>query len=188
MPFEQHPRTATSLTLVARTEGEPLALADTFREIVRGADPGVPVRATTMTDAVSIAVATPRFRTILVGAFAALALVLAMAGVYGVMAYAVSRRTSEIGVRMAMGAAAPDILKLVMRQGLQLAAVGVVVGCAMALALGQLLRGMLFAVTPADPVALVAVPIVLLLTAAAATAVPALRASRVDPIHALRSE
>jgi putative ABC transport system permease protein len=188
MPFEQHPRTATSLTLVARTEGEPLALADTFREIVRGADPGVPVRATTMTDAVSIAVATPRFRTTLVGAFAALALVLAMAGVYGVMAYAVSRRTSEIGVRMAMGAAAPDILKLVMRQGLRLAAAGIVVGCAMALALGQLLRGMLFAVTPADPVALVAVPIVLLLTAAAATAVPALRASRVDPIHALRSE
>jgi putative ABC transport system permease protein len=136
----------------------------------------------------STAVATPRFRTLLVGIFAALALVLAMAGVYGVMAYAVSRRTSEIGVRIAMGANRPAILRLVMGQGLQLAALGIVIGCALAVVLSQALRGMLFAIAPTDPLVFVTVPILLLATAAAATAVPALRASRVDPIQALRAE
>ena len=132
--------------------------------------------------------ATPRFRTLLIGAFAALALVLAIAGVYGVMAYAVSRRTAEIGVRMAMGARPADILRLVMWQGLQLAATGTALGCGLAYGLAQLLRGMLFAVAPADPVVFMGVPAALILTAAAATAIPALRASRVDPMTALRAD
>jgi putative ABC transport system permease protein len=108
--------------------------------------------------------------------------------VYGVMAYAVSRRTSEIGVRMAMGAASADILRLVMAQGLRLALTGIAIGCALAYGLSQLLRGMLFAVTPADPIVFIGVPLALLATAAAATAIPALRASRVNPIQALRAE
>jgi predicted permease len=188
MPFLQHPRTATALTVIARTAGEPLRMANAFQETIRMSNADVPVRASTMTQALSVSVATPRFRTLLVGAFAALALILAIAGVYGVMAYAVSRRTAEIGVRMAMGAAADDILALVMAQGLRLALAGIAIGCALAYALAQLLRGMLFAVAPADPLVFVAVPIALLATAAAATAVPALRAARVDPIQALRAE
>jgi putative ABC transport system permease protein len=188
MPFLQHQRTATALAIIARTAGDPMSVANAFADTIRTANPNVPVRATTMTQVLSTAVATPRFRTLIVGVFAALALVLAMAGVYGVMAYAVSRRTSEIGVRIAMGANRPAILRLVMGQGLQLAAIGIVIGCALALALSQALRGMLFAIAPTDPLVFVAVPILLLATAAAATAVPALRASRVDPIQALRSE
>jgi predicted permease len=188
MPFQQHPSYGSSLTLVARTSGEPLALANAFRETIRSADPDVPVRATTMTETVSASVATPRFRTLLVGAFAALALALAVAGVYGVMAYAVSRRTAEIGVRMAMGAASGDILRLVMAQGLRLALIGIAIGCAMAYGMAQLLRGMLFAVAPADPVVFIVVPVALVATAAAATAIPALRASRVDPMIALRAD
>jgi len=182
-------------SLVVRTKrmcDAPLELstnvANTFREIIRSVNGDVPVRTSTMNDALSISVATPRFRTLLIGVFAFFALALAIAGVYGVMAYAVSRRTSEIGVRMAMGAASTDILRLVMAQGLRLALIGIAIGCALAFALAQLLRGMLFAVAPADPVVFVAVPLALLATVAAATAVPALRASRVDPMQALRAE
>jgi putative ABC transport system permease protein len=188
MPFEQHPATATSLAIVARTAGDPMSTANAFRETIRAMKGDVPMRASTMSDALSLSVATPRFRTLLIGVFAAFALALAIAGVYGVMAYAVSRRTAEIGVRMAMGAASADILRLVMGQGLRLALAGIVLGCALAYGLAQLLRGMLFAVAPADPVVFVAVPIALILTAAAATAVPAFRASRVDPMTALRAE
>jgi predicted permease len=188
MPYRQHPSYGSSLTLVARTSGEPMTLANAFRDAIRTADPDVPVRATTMTETVSASVATPRFRTLLVGTFAALALALAIFGVYGVMAYAVSRRTAEIGVRMAMGAASTDILRLVMGEGLRLALAGIAIGCALAYGLAQLLRGMLFAVAPADPVVFVAVPLALIVTAAAATAIPALRAARVDPMTALRAD
>jgi len=188
MPFLQHQRTATALAIIARTAADPMGVATAFRDAIRAANPNVPVRATTMTEVLATAVATPRFRTLLVGIFAALALALAMAGVYGVMAYAVSRRTSEIGVRIAMGASRPAILGLVLRQGLRLAAAGIAIGSALAFALGQALRGMLFAVAPTDPVVFGGVPLLLLATAAAAIAVPALRASRIDPIQALRME
>jgi putative ABC transport system permease protein len=121
-------------------------------------------------------------------AYAAVALCLAVAGVYGVMAYSVGRRTSEIGVRMALGAASSNILLLVMGQGLQLAAAGVAIGCALAWAVARVLRGMLFGVGSADPSVFSVVPVLLLATAAAACAVPALRAARVDPMRALRSD
>ena len=188
MPYRQHPSFGSALTLVARASVEPMTLANAFRDTIRAADPEVPMRATTMSETLSSSVATPRFRTLLVGTFAALALLLAMAGVYGVMAYAISRRTAEIGVRMAMGAASTDILRLVMGQGLRLALAGIAIGCVLVYGLAQLLRGMLFAVAPADPIAFVVVPAALVATAAAATAIPALRASRIDPMQALRAD
>ncbi len=188
MPYEQHPSYGSALTLVARASVEPMTVANAFRDTIRAADPDIPMRATTMTETMSSSVATPRFRTLLVGTFAALALLLAMAGVYGVMAYAVSRRTAEIGVRMAMGAASIDILRLVMGQGLRLALAGIAMGAALAYGLAQLLRGMLFAVAPADPFVFIGVPLALIATAAAATAIPALRAARVDPMQALRAD
>jgi len=188
LPYQQHPSFATSLTLVARTAGDPLAVAQPIWEIVRSLDSQVPARAGTMADSLSVAVATPRFRTMLIGVFALLAFVLAMAGVYGVMAYTVGRRTSEIGLRMALGARAADILALIMSAGLRLAIAGIALGAVLAYIVAQSLRGMLFAVAPADPVVFLAVPIALLLTASAACIIPALRASRVDPMIALRAD
>ncbi|HEX3703774.1 MAG TPA: ABC transporter permease [Vicinamibacterales bacterium] len=188
MPFLQHPFYGSSLTLVARTSVEPMAIANGIREVIRGANANVPVRIGTMEDTMSDAVSTPRFRTTLVGVFAALAFLLAIAGVYGVMAYTVGRRTAEIGLRMALGAGSPDIVRMVMTTGLRMAAAGIALGCALAYAVAQLLRGMLFAVGPADPIVFAGVPIVLLLTAAAACALPAIRASRVDPMIALRAD
>jgi ABC-type antimicrobial peptide transport system permease subunit len=188
MPLNQHPRSAASIVIVARTAGDPLGSANAFVQTIRSRAPDIPARASTMTARISSTVATPRFRMLLVGTFAALALVLAMAGVYGVMAYAVGRRTAEIGVRMAMGAAAADILRLVLKEGLQLAIAGIAIGCALAYAMARWLAAMLFGVGPLDPVAFVVVPIALLTTAAVATAIPALRAARVDPIAALRAD
>ncbi len=188
MPYLQHPTYGASMRLVARTSVEPLAVAEPVRAAIRSVDANLPARMTTMSGTVSESVATPRFRTLLVGGFAVLALALAMAGVYGVMAYRVGRRTAEIGVRMAMGATAADVLRLVMGEGLRLAAAGVAVGCGLAFALAQVLRTMLFAVTPTDPFVFAAVPAVLLVTAALATAAPALRAARIDPLAALRAD
>jgi putative ABC transport system permease protein len=188
MPLAQHPRSTGAVTIVARTAGEPLALANAVVQTIRTRAPSVPTRASTLNARIADTVATPRFRMLLVGAFALLALALAMAGVYGVMAYAVSRRTAEIGVRIAMGAAGSDILRLVLSQGLRLAVIGIVAGSAVAFALARWLREMLFGIAPSDSVVFAVVPLVLLATAAAATAIPALRAARVDPIAALRSE
>jgi putative ABC transport system permease protein len=188
MPYLQHPLFASTLTLVARTAGEPLAAANQFREIMRSVDSQVPARVSTMTDTMSVAVSTPRFRTLLIGAFALLAFVLAMAGVYGVMAYTVGRRTSEIGLRMALGAGSSNILGLVMAAGLRLALAGIAVGSLLAYAVAQSLRGMLFAVGPLDPVVFASAPLALFVTAAAACIVPALRAARVDPMIALRAD
>jgi predicted permease len=188
MPYRQHPTYGSSLRLVARTSVEPLALSETIRTSIRSVDPNIPMRMTTMGETVSASVSTPRFRTWLVGGFAVLAVLLSMAGVYGVMSYLVGRRTAEIGVRMAMGAAARDVLRLVVGEGVRLAAVGVLVGVALAYGLGQSLRSMLFGVTPADPIVFVLVPLLLLVTATLATAVPALRATRVDPLSALRAD
>jgi predicted permease len=188
MPYLQHPTYGTSLRLVARTSVEPLALSDTIRSVVRGVDPDIPMRMMTLEGTVSASVATPRFRMWLVGGFAGLALVLAMAGVYGVMAYLVGRRTAEIGVRVAMGATAADVLKLVIGEGMKLAGIGVGVGCALTFALAQSLRGMLFGVAPTDPLVLTVVPVALLAIAALATVIPALRAARIDPLAALRAE
>ena len=143
---------------------------------------------TTMEAALSENVATPRFRTLLFGVFAGLALCLAMAGVYGVMACAVGQRSNEIGLRMALGASTGSVLRLILGQGLVLACLGLALGLAAAFALTRLLTSMLFQVQPNDPLVYLAAAVLLGLVTLVAGYVPARRASRIDPITALRQE
>ena len=189
MPYEQHPMPAASLNIVARTHSEdPLALVETIRRKVSGLNPDVPVRATTMGATLESASETPRFRTMLLIVFASVALLLAIAGVYGVMAYAVSQRVPELGVRIALGATPGHILGLVLAQGAKLAAAGVALGLALALVSGRVLEGLLFGVTPRDPLIMVGVTAAIAVATLAACYIPARRAVRVDPMVALRAE
>jgi len=189
MPFEQHPRPSTVLTIMARTaSSDPLALTETLRRVIQSRDPEVPVRASTMEGTLQTASATPRFRTFLLVVFAAVALVLAVAGVYGVMAYTVSQRVPEIGVRVALGASPADILTMVIGQGARLAGVGLAVGVVLALAASRLLQGLLFGVTARDPAILGTVVAVVAVAALGACYVPGRRALRVEPVTALRAE
>src|SRR5262249_22003030 len=155
---------------------------------IRDRSAEVPVRFTTMEESLAANVAAPRFRTLLLGIFAAVAVCLAMAGVYGVMAYVVSQRSNEIGLRMALGATSRDVLRLVLGQGMALAVVGLVIGLAGAAAATRILTNLLFQVKPSDPLTYVAVAAVLGLVALTACYIPALRATRVDPLVALRQE
>ena len=133
-------------------------------------------------------IAAPRFRTLLLGIFAGLAVCLALAGVYGVMSYVVGQRANEIGLRMALGASPREILRLVLRQALVLAGVGIVIGFAGATAVTRLLTSMLFGVKPSDPATYAAVIGIVLAAALLASYIPARRAMRVDPMVALRYE
>ncbi len=128
MPYTQHSYNGATLNIVVRTGGEPLALAGTVRRVAAEISPNIPLAFTTMEERVSNGVNSPRFRAVLFAVFAGLALCLAMAGVYGVMAYAVERRSSEIGLRMALGASRGSVLRLILGEGAALAAVGLVLG------------------------------------------------------------
>jgi predicted permease len=187
-PFAQHPYAATTMTLVIRTEADAGAIAAAVAQRVRALDADVPVRLGTMTETMSAAMAVPRFRTTLVGLFAGLALTLAMVGVYGLVSFSVAQRTSELGLRMALGAQRAEIVRLTLSDGLRLAVLGVVIGWPVALVLSRVLSSLLFQVTPRDPVAFGVAPALLLAAAGAASLWPALRASRVDPAIALRVE
>ena len=152
MPYEQHPGPSTSLNIVARTTREDsLAMAETIRRRIASRNADVPVKAFTMEGTLETASETQRFRTVLLVSFAGVALVLALAGIYGVMSYVVNQRVPELGVRIALGAAPSSILGLVIRQGAVLALAGVVVGIALSLIAGRFLDGLLFGVTPYDP-------------------------------------
>ena len=188
MPFEQHARASASLFLVARTTSEPLALAETLRQKARALSTDVPVRFTTLQAELAQTVAAPRFRTLLLGAFAGLAVLLAMAGVYGVMAYVVGQRTGEIGLRVALGASAAQVMRMVLGQGLKLAAIGIAIGLAASAAASTMLTKLLFGVKPTDPATYAGVALLLGAVAAAACYLPARRATRVDPLTALRQE
>ena len=140
-----------------------------------------------MTGLVNRSVAEPRFNTLLVGAFAAPAVVLAALGIYGVVAYAATQRTREIGVRIALGAEKADIFRLLLGQGLRLTALGVALGLAASLAANQIMSSLVYGVTTTDPITFAGVALVLLVVALTAAYVPARRATKVDPLTALRN-
>jgi predicted permease len=188
LPYQQHPYWGMDLSIVVRTAGDPGRIAQAMRKKVRDLAPEVPVQFSTAEASLSENIATPRFRTLLLGIFSALALCLAMAGVYGVVAYMVGRRLGEIGVRMALGASSGDVLWLVLREGLALAGVGLAVGLAGAVAATRLLTTMLFEVKPADPAILAGVAVLLAAVSLTASYIPARRATKVDPLVALRQE
>jgi predicted permease len=188
MPYQQHQYNGSTLSVLVRTAGDPAALAESMRRLAREKSPGVPVKFTTMEARISENVANPRFRSLLFGLFAGLAVCLAMAGVYGVMAYAVGQRSSEIGLRMALGASTGSVLRLMLGQGLVLAGLGLALGLAAAVASTRLLTSMLFEVKPNDPVVYLAVALLLGAVTLIASYVPARRASRIDPLTALRQE
>jgi putative ABC transport system permease protein len=185
--FPQSPR--REISIVARTTSDPGALATAIAAQVRAIDPDQPVAdIRLMTDLVAADLARPRFSMLLLGAFAAAALLLAAVGLYGVMAFVVTGRTREIGVRMALGAGRRTVLRLVLRQGAQLIALGVLFGIGAALALGRFVSALLYGITPTDLPTLVAVAVFLAGVALIAVYLPARRAARVDPMTALRAE
>jgi predicted permease len=177
------------LTLVARTDGDPAATASAVGRAVHSLDKNVPLsEVQTMDQVVAEATAQSRFYVVLLGAFAVVALVLAGVGIYGVMSYSVSRRTREIGIRMALGAQRRDVLELMVFHGMVPVLVGVLVGVAGALALTRFMASLLYGTQPSDPMTFVTVVVMLSGVAVAASYLPARRASRVDPIVVLRYE
>jgi putative ABC transport system permease protein len=179
----------TASLIVRPQSGAADALLPAVRAAVARVDKERPVTRVRTIDVVAAeATSRPRFRAVLVGTFAAVALALAMVGVFGVLAYSVQQRVREFGVRIAMGAAASDVMRLVLGSAARLTLIGLVVGLTAAAALTRYLSTLLYAVKPLDPVTFVAVPLVLIVTAAIAVAAPAWRAARVDPVMAFRSE
>ncbi len=181
--------TPRGMTLVLETAGPPLASIPSLRELVATMDPNLPLsEVRTLEEVTASALAEPRFSTLLLGIFAALALLLAAVGLYGVLAFFVARRTREIGIRMALGADRASVLRFVLTEGLVVAGVGVLVGVAGSLAVTRLLSEQLYGVTPLDPATFTVVPLVLLGVAALASYLPARRAAAVSPLVALREE
>ncbi|MBY0494782.1 MAG: ABC transporter permease [Cyanobacteria bacterium] len=180
--------TPRGMTLVVKTDGNPIALAGQVREAVRSIDGNLPVSDIRTMDAVTAsALSQPRFITFLLALFAGTALTLAAIGIYGTISLLVAERTQEMGIRLALGANPPEILKLVLGQGMTLTAIGVGLGLAGAALLTRTLAGLIYGVGTLDPLTFVAVPALLCLVALAARFIPARRAASVDPITTLRA-
>jgi putative ABC transport system permease protein len=187
LPFDQAPLGSMSVTL--RSTADPAAVISAARAQVREVDPNLPLfKLQTMEDLVSASVAQPRFYMLLLGGFAAVALLMAAIGMYGVIAYGVSQRSQEIGVRMALGATRDRVVRMVLRQGLVLALLGAVAGVVGALFATRGMRSLLFGVSAGDPAIYMGVAAVLVLVAALASYLPARRAARTEPQMALRGE
>ncbi|MGH9840698.1 MAG: FtsX-like permease family protein [Blastocatellia bacterium] len=175
--------------LVIRTTADPLSLASAVRREIKALDPELALAGVKpLEQLVHESVAEPRYRTTLLGLFAAVALLLAAIGLYGVLAYAVTQRTHEIGIRMALGARGADVLRLVIGHGIKLALIGVLLGLGAALALTRLMKTLLFDVSATDPPTFAAIALLLALVALVACWIPARRATKVDPMIALRCE
>jgi putative ABC transport system permease protein len=187
VPLLQSPNTEAAL--VVRTAGAPGAMTSAVAAVVREVDPGLPVaNPKTLDQLLADSVAAPRANAVLLALLAGLALVLAAVGVYGVLSYSVAQRTREIGLRMALGAAASDVLRQLFREGLTTVLAGIVTGLVGAFFLARTLESLLYGVTVRDPLTFVGVPLVLLAVATLATWLPARRATRVEPVVALRYE
>ncbi|HUB32364.1 MAG TPA: ADOP family duplicated permease, partial [Bryobacteraceae bacterium] len=185
MAYRQHPYHANDLHVVVRAQGDVAAAA---RKTIARIDSAIPVKVSTLEQFHSDSIALPRFRALLLIVFAAVAAVLATAGVYGIMSYAAAQRQAEMGVRMALGATGADIISLLVGSAARLAAIGLVCGLGIALVARRLIEAMLFGIRPLDPVAIIGSLLVLSAAALVAALLPALRAARVDPVRALREE
>jgi len=185
IPRTQRP--STFLQFFVRTQLDPLSLATSVTGIVHAMEAEAPVEARTLDDVVGSTIARPRAISVLLGVFALVALALAAVGVYGVVAYSVRERTQEIGVRMALGATATSVLRLVLGQALRLVAIGVAAGLVAAAVLTRLLERLLYDVEPLDPWTFAVIALVLLVVATLASYVPARRAMHIAPIDALRT-
>jgi predicted permease len=186
------PEKATSFfgtTILVKTSMDPRALASSVRQQIVALDPNMAVfNAETMQEHVDKSLLLPRISALLLGIFGAIGLTLAAIGLYGVMSYSVRRRTREIGIRMALGAKRPTVVRMILRQGLVLTAIGLGIGLAIALALGRFTASVLYGTSGTDLLTFVTVSLVLLATAVAAVLIPALRAAHVEPTTALRYE
>jgi len=181
--------TIVPLTWIVKTAVDPLTLSETVKEQVQAADGQLAVaRVRTLDHVVSDATSRQDFNMTLLSVFAGIALLLAAIGIYGMLSYSVQQRSQEIGIRMALGGRAADILRMIVGEGMKLAGVGIVIGVAGALGLSRLVTALLFGVKPYDPWTFVSVVAVLALVALAACWIPAQRATRVDPLLALRHE
>jgi len=187
LPFYQRP--ASSPVIVVETAGDPASLTPGVREAVKSLDPALPIfAARTLNEVVATQMAPRRLAVLLISVFSAVALLLAAIGIYGVMSYAVTLRTQEIGIRMALGAKRDDISRMVLRFGVRMSLIGVTVGLLFAFGLARGMAGLLFQTSTADPPTFSIVPLLLMAVALAACWVPARRATRVDPLVALRTE
>jgi putative ABC transport system permease protein len=187
LPFLQN--SASGFTVLLRSDGDAAALTTALRAAVRAVDPELPVyQVRTLAEIVSERTAQRRLAVLLISVFAAIALALAGVGIYGVMSYAVTQRTQEIGIRMALGAEREHIVRMVLRSGTLMALSGVAIGLVAALGLARLMTSLLFQTSAADPPTFSVVPLLLLGVALAACYLPARRAMKVDPIVALRYE
>ncbi len=174
---------------MVRTSGDARPLTQAIREQVLAVDPNQPVYdVKTMEERVAVTLETRRFAVVLLGVFGALALLLAAIGLYGVLAFVVSQRTREIGIHMALGAQARDVLSMVIKQGMSLVLFGVVLGVAGAYALTRTMQSLLFEVSTTDPVTFTLIPLLLAVVGFVACYIPARRATKVDPLVALRYE
>ena len=186
-PFAQQP--SPIMFVVARTIDDLAGMESALRREIAGVDPTIVIYAVNTVDGlVSEAIAQPRFRTMVILGLAAVALTLAAVGLYGVVAYTVAQRTAEIGIRIALGATAADVVRMVLREGMLLVLVGLAIGVGSALALTRILRNLLYGVQPTDMLSFVGAAATLLLVTFLASYIPARRATRVDPLAALRCE